>query len=151
MSRRPARTIAGALVALGLATTLAACGADQEDDMTELRRTAEARADEARALIDELAARVGTDPEVSVDTLTACTPGDDDSGLMLTYSVFVTTEGDASSRLPGLAEEYEADGWEPRLDSDRELRLIKDPVSMGVTVRPAESRANVSGSGGCVR
>lgn len=144
------------LVALMLCgIVLSGCG--KEDDM-QLRDRAEARATEARAHIDDLAARVGTDPEVVQDELGECVPGQEDSGLDLSYTVHVTVDDGAAERLRGeIAEHYEAQGWkvtrDPQDPADDEVsvRFAKDTFTMGANLSPSASRAAVAGSGGCVR
>lgn len=134
---------------LSAAVVTAACASDKEDDVD---RDIEQVADEARSLIDELAAQVGTEPEVRQDTITDCVPGDSDSGKDLIYTVRVKVPGDASTRLrDDVAPAYEADGWTVRLRGDTDLQLRRDNVTMGVTVFPDDGLAAVSGTGGCVR
>ncbi|MBC9226744.1 hypothetical protein GL325_10435 [Aeromicrobium sp. 636] len=145
-----------ALVALMLCgIALSGCG--KEDDM-DLQDRAEARAVEARAHVDDLAQRLGTDPEVVQDEITTCVPGQDDSGLDLIYTVHVTTGVDAAERLPGdIAEHFAAEGWQVKRDhrepgSDEvSLRFTKGTFTMGANLNTSNGRAAVGGSGGCVR
>ncbi len=138
--------MAGAVLSVVMLT--AACASDQDN----VDRDIEQVADEARSLIDELAAQVGTEPEVRQDTITDCVPGDSDSGKDLIYTVRVKVPGDASTRLrDDVAPAYEADGWTVRLRGDTDLQLRRDNVTMGVTVFPDDGLAAVSGTGGCVR
>jgi|GEM_PF-3957964 len=139
------------LLAIGIALT--ACG--KEDDMN-LQERAEARAVEARAHIDDLAARVGTDPEVRLNTLTACIPGQDDSGLDLVYTLHVRVEPGAAARLTDeISAHFAADGWvvkhDPVDDGAVSVRFQKGTFTMGANVSEADEWAAVSGSGGCVR
>ena len=143
------------LASLLVALAAAGCSSDEQRQM-DLQERAEARAAEARAYIDELAAAVGSDPEVRQDVLTSCVPGDDDSGLDLIYTLHVTVAPGTIDRVRGeIADRFEADGWTIRRDpSDRDevsTRFLKGTFSIGANVNEKVGKAAVGGSGGCVR
>ena len=141
---------AAALVLVALLTTLTACTSSKEPSVPD--RDIETVAAEARTLIDELAGRVGQDPEVQQDTITDCVPGDRDSGKDLIYNVRVTVEPGTLDRVRSdVAEEYEQDGWDVRPRGSDNTVFRKGQVTMGVTVFEDKGLAAVSGSGGCVR
>lgn len=134
-----------------LALVLAGCGDGQETPMT-LEDRAEQVAADARAHIDALADRVGTDPEVTQDDLTDCIPGRRDSGLELIYSVAVSTQPGAMDRvLTDVVPDYEADGWTVRQRGSNNIGFTKDNITMGVGFADDGTRAVAGGSGGCVR
>lgn len=145
------------LISLALcALVLSGCG-KQEDDM-ERQERAEARATEARGYIDDLASRVGTSPQVVQDELLDCVPGQDDSGIDLSYTVHVTVRDGAADRLRGeVAEHFAGQGWEVKPGtSDPEggsvsVRFAKDTFTMAANVNESTGRAAVIGSGGCVK
>lgn len=152
---RPRLTIC--LAAVVAVVLLAAGCTSAEEREQELQQRAEARAALARGLIDDLAAAVGTDLEVRQDVLTACVPGDDDSGLDLIYMLHVRVEAGAVDRVRGeIADRYEADGWTIRRDPSDDggevsTRFIRGTFSMGANISEESGRASVGGSGGCVR
>ena len=134
---------------------LAGCG--KEDDMDRQER-AEVRAEQARAHIDDLAARLGTDPQVVQDEMGDCVPGQEDSGLDASYTVHVTIDAGAAERLRGeIADHFAAEGWEVKRDpqdSDGDevsVRFAKDTFTMGANLSESAGKAAVGGSGGCVR
>ncbi|GAA3546436.1 hypothetical protein AFL01nite_28090 [Aeromicrobium flavum] len=134
---------------------LAGCG--KEDDM-ELQERAEARAAKARGFVDDLAARVGTAPEVVQDEMGDCVPGREDSGIDLSYTVRVAVDDGAADRLRGeISDHFAAEGWEVKVDPvDPEnqvvsVRFAKDTFTMGAKISESDGRASVGGSGGCVK
>ncbi len=140
------------------ACALVLSGCSKEEDGMELEQRAEARAVELRALVDDLASRVGTDPEVKQDAKPYCEPGQEDSGLNPTYTVHVSTDDTSAARLTGeVADQLEADGWTVKRDPvDREtqevrVRFAKGEFNLGVLISQEAARASVGGSGGCVR
>jgi hypothetical protein len=146
------------LVALMLCgIVLAGCGKEDGDDM-ELQERAEARATQARGHVDDLAGRVGTAPQVVQDELGDCVPGQEDSGIDLSYTVHVTVDEGAAERLRGeIADHFAAEGWEVKTDPvDPQnqvvsVRFAKDTFTMGAKVSQESGRAAVGGSGGCVK
>jgi hypothetical protein len=136
-------------IAAGLMSTTG-CG-PQEDDMDD--KTIEAAAAQARADIDALAALLGTSPEVRQDVISDCIPGNDTSGKTLDYAVRVQVEAGTLRRLKTeVAEQYEADGWQVKLDpGTNSVRFAKGSETMGARVFEDRGSAVVSGSGGCVR
>ena len=145
------------LISLALcALVLSGCG-KQEDDM-ERQERAEARATEARGYIDDLASRVGTSPQVVQDELLDCVPGQEDSGIDLSYTVHVTVKDGAADRLRGeVAEHFASQGWEVKpgtRDPDGDsvsVLFAKDTFTMAANVSESAGRAAVIGSGGCVK
>jgi len=142
-----------ALMLCGIVLT----GCGKEDDM-DLQERAEARAAEARTYVDDLAARVGTDPEVVQDELGDCVPGQEDSGIDLSYAVHVTVDDTAAERLRGeIADHFAAEGWDVKPDpadpakDEVSVRFAKGPFTMGANISTTAGRAAVSGTGGCVR
>jgi len=132
---------------------IAGCG--KEDDMT-VRERAEARAEQARAHIDDLASRVGTAPQVVQDELASCDPSTED-GLDLIYIVHLTADDGSVERLQGeIADHFSAEGWEVEpAPGDRErqivsVRFAKDTFTMGAEISERTGKVVVSGSGGCV-
>jgi len=146
------------LLALGLAVlVLAGCQSDAERE-ADLERRVEERAAQSRELIDDLAARVGTSPEVRQDEVADCVPGQDDSGRQPTYTVGVTIHPDAVARLTGeIADDLAADGWTVKRDPvDPEnkvvsVRFAKDVFTMGVRISEETKVATVGGSSECIR
>ena len=145
------RRLIMAIVVCGV--LIAGCG--KEDDMT-VRERAEARAEQARRHIDDLASRVGTAPQVVQDELASCDPSTDE-GLDLIYIVHLTADDGSVERLQGeVAEHFAADGWEvERAPGDRErqivsVRFAKDTFTMGAEISERTGKVVVSGSGGCV-
>lgn len=96
-----------------LMALLMATGCGKEDEM-KLQERGEARAAEARAHIDDLAARVGQTTEVLMDELIDCTPGQDDSGIDLIYQLGVDTEGDPEQIIDAVVEDMAGAGWDAR-------------------------------------
>lgn len=136
-------TAAGAVL---LCLVTAAC--TDSDDGSEMR-DAETVAAEARAEIDDLAQRLGTDPEVRHDTLVDCEVGDEDAGKYLSYNVHVRVEPGTLERLrTEIAADYEADGWTVRQDPEG-TRFLKGQASIGAKVYEDKGGAAVFGSGGC--
>lgn len=139
-------------VAVLAAVTLSGCA---DDDGSDERKAATVAA-EARAHIDALAARVGSNPEPQEDTLTSCVPGNDSSGQMLSYSVRVTVDEDSVYRLRGeIADDLAAEGWtvKPRSSDSgvgESVAFQKDATTMGASIFVDKGYASVSGSGGCV-
>lgn len=130
--------------------TATACGDQEEQDMDG--RSIDTVAQETRAFIDDLAAAVGTDPEVRQDTITDCVPGRRDSGKDLIYIVHVTVDGTAIDRLrTQIADRFEADGWVVKRDADASVRFQRGSSTIGATIFPDQGLAAVSGSGGCVK
>lgn len=135
--------------AVACSISCAACAGDRDE---KDGRSIDSVAAEARGSIDELAAAVGTDPEVRQDTITDCVPGRRDSGKDLIYDVRVRVEPGALQRLlDEVAPELEAKGWDARQRGDSEVVFRRDNVIMGATVFPDQGLASVSGSGGCVK
>lgn len=145
------RRILVSLVLCG--TVLSGCA--KEDDM-DLQERAEARAAQARVHIDDLAARLGTAPQVVKDDLGDCVPGQDDSGIDLSYVVHVTVSEGAGDRLRGeISEHFAAEGWTVKAGTEGpedSFRILfsKDTFTMSANVSEANGRAAVVGSGGCV-
>lgn len=139
--------------AAAMMIVVAGCGQDSHMDLKE---RAEQRAVEARVHIDDLASRVGTDPTVRQDKLTACVPGQDDSGLDLVYTLHVVVEPGAAERLKGeIAGHFASEGWTVKRDADHgdliSVRFQKGTFTMGAKISEPDEWAAVSGSGGCVR
>src|SRR5690606_32034679 len=106
----------------------------------------------------DLAGRVGTAPEVVQDEMGDCVPGQEDSGIDLSYTVHVAVEAGAADRLRGeIADHFAAEGWEVKVDPVDpanqvvSIRFAKDTFTMGAKVSEKSGRAAVGGSGGCVR
>ncbi|MTB89268.1 hypothetical protein H9L21_10105 [Aeromicrobium senzhongii] len=142
------------IAALVVCVSLSGCG----ESGSELEKRAEGRADETRTLVDDLAARVGTNPEVKQDATLDCVPGQDDSGLNPTYTVHVATDDTSAARLTSeVADELDAEGWTVKRDSvdpsaeEVEVRFAKGEFNVGVLINQEAGRASVGGSGGCVR
>jgi hypothetical protein len=134
-----------------LALAAAGCTSEQEKQM-QLEERAEQVAAGARTHLDALAREVGTDPEVTQDEITACVPGQRDSGLDLIYNIHVQTEPGAMDRvLTDVAPRYEADGWAVRQRGDNNVVFERDNITMGALFSTDGARATVSGTGGCVR
>lgn len=147
------RTIIGLALC---ATVLTGCG--KEEDGMERQERAEARAAETRTHVDDLAARVGTAPQVAQDEIGDCVPGQDDSGLNPSYTVHVTIDDTSVARLTGeVADHFEAEGWTVKRDPvDPEnqivsVRFAKGEFTMGAKISEETGRAAVGGSGGCVK
>ena len=124
----------------------------------ELHERAEARAAESRAYIDDIASRVGTNPDVVEDEMLDCVPGQDDSGIDPSYTVHLQVDDGAGERLRGeIADHFAAQGWEVTRDpidpvkKQVSVRFAKDPFTMVAKVSNSSGRAAVGGSGGCVR
>ncbi|GAA3546426.1 hypothetical protein AFL01nite_28080 [Aeromicrobium flavum] len=80
-------------------------------------------------MVDDLAVRVGSSPEVRFDESPDCVPGQEDSGLDPSDTVHVTTEAAAVHRLTGeIADDLDADGWTVKRDP-------VDPENREVSVR----------------
>lgn len=145
------------LIALAIcAVVLSSCG--KEEDGMELEQRAEARAAELRTHVDDLAGRIGTDPEVKQDEKADCVPGQEDSGLNPTYTVHVSTDDTSVARLTGdVADHFAAEGWTVKRDpvnadnGQVNVRFAKGEFSMGARISEKSGRASVGGSGGCVR
>lgn len=139
-----------------LALVLVAVSGCQKESGMDLQERAEARAAEARGYIDDLAERVGSDPDVRQDVLTDCVPGQEASGLDLAYTLHVRVEAGTADRLSGeIADHFEADGWIVKRDPVGDdgavsVRFQRGTFTMGANVSEADGRAAVSGSGGCV-
>lgn len=147
------RAVIIGLLVLTLGTTACSSEEDPVADTTQVDQVAAA----ARAAVDDLAARVGTDPETRQDVITDCVPGNKDSGRMLAYTLRVTVDDGAVDRLRGeIADELAADGWtvKPRpagnASSGETVDFEKDGTTMGASIFVAKGYAAVSGSGGCV-
>lgn len=148
------RVTVASVLALSLLVVSAGCR-DGEEKQMDLQQRAEARAAEARAYVDELAALVGADPEVRQDDLTECELGGS-GGLDLIYSLRVTVEPGTAERVRGeIADRYEADGWTVRRDpvdgDEVSTRFLKGTFAIGANVNERVGVASVGGSGGCVR
>ena len=135
-------------------TALAACG-PKEDSMSQ--PTAEEVAATARAEVDALAHKLGTDPQVRQDALDDCTPGDRDSGKILSYIVRVQVAEGAIDRLRGeIAEDLAGQGWTVKIDTNgaadtgESVRFQKGSATLGASVFDRDGYAVVLGSGGCV-
>lgn len=114
-----------------------------------MTRNAEQVAAEARAEIDALAARLGTDPTVQQDALVNCEFGRDDSGKHLLYAVDVTSAPGTLERLKTeIAVAYAADGWTVRQENDG-ARFLRGRTSIGAHVYEDINLAAVGGSGRC--
>ncbi len=145
------------LVALAICgALLSGCG--KEEDGMEQQERAEARAAQTRAHIDDLAARVGTAPQVVQDEIGDCVPGQEDSGLNPTYTVHVTTDDTSVDRLTGeVADHFAAEGWTVKRDpvdpedGEVSVRFAKEEFNMGAQISEKAGRAAVGGSGGCVK
>lgn len=134
------------LVFAAVALTLSSCTDDPEETMKSQEEVATA----ARAEVDALAARLGTNPVVKQDVLTDCVPGNNDSGKELIYTLHIEVEPGALDRLKGeIAHEYEANGWTVRQDSDG-ASFDKDETSIGSIADNNDTVASVFGSGACV-
>ena len=140
------------LGALTVAMLLTAC--NEEDDMG-LQERAEERAAQARAHVDDLARRVGQDPEIRMDELTDCIPGQEDSGIDLVYIVRVQTVGDSERVLDDVSNQMASEGWRVVRDPDSggtvKARFGKDGFSMGARISTSSGLATISGTGGCVQ
>ncbi|MBC9226743.1 hypothetical protein GL325_10430 [Aeromicrobium sp. 636] len=142
------------IAALVVCVSLSGCG----ESGSELEKRAQGRAAELRTHVDDLAARVGTNPEVKQDATPYCVPGQEDSGLNPTYTVHVATDDTSVGRLTSdVADQLEADGWTVKRDPvDTEtqevgVRFAKGEFNLGVLINQEAGRASVGGSGGCVR
>lgn len=137
-----------------LMALLMATGCGKEDEM-KLQERAEARAAEARAHIDDLAARVGQTTEVLMDELIDCIPGQDDSGIDLIYQLGVDTEGDPEQIIDAVVEDMAGAGWDARrrpTDPGTVVALFaKDGFSMSARISTESGLATITGSGGCVQ
>ena len=140
-------TRAGLSALLVVLLIAAGCGPDPEEIMHDQEEVARV----ARAEIDALADRLGTDPVVKQDTLTDCVPGDRNSGKSLIYIVHIKTPPGSLERLrTDIAAEYEATGW--RVEQDPEgTTFLKGGMSIGANVWDDIHTAAVGGSGGCVK
>lgn len=126
-----------------------ACAEQSEEERADMTRNAEQVAAEARAEIDALAARLGTDPVVQQDALINCEFGQDDSGKFLSYILHVKVGPGALDRLrTEIAADYQDDGWTVRQDPNG-TRFLKDRTSLGAKVSKDMTLASVFGSGGC--
>lgn len=125
------------------------------EDEVQLQERAEARAAEARAHVDDLAARVGPTTEVLTDELIDCIPGQEDSGIDLVYQLGVDTEGDPEQIISDVSDLMTDEGWKVKRDPDSngsvKVRFSKDGFSMGARISTTSGLATVSGSGGCVQ
>ena len=139
-------TRAGLSALLVVLLIAAGCGPDPEEIMHDQEEVARV----ARAEIDALADRLGTDPVVKQDTLTDCVPGDRSSGKSLIYIVHIKTPPGSLERLrTDIAAEYEEKGW--RVEEDPEgVSFYKGAMSIGANVAEELGGASVMGSGGCV-
>ncbi len=147
MSRPRQGAVAVAVAAAVL--VIGGCAGAGDD---EVERDIERVAAQARSAIDELAAAVGTDPEVQQDVITDCVPGDKESGKDLVYDVRVKVAGDALAQVRGpVADRYRTEGWDVAERANQNTVFRKDGITMGVTVFPDDGLAAVSGTGGCVR
>jgi hypothetical protein len=146
VSRSPA--LATTILVIAAMTVSACTGKENTVDMTNAEKVAV----QARSAIDELAALVGSNPEVLDDTLTDCTPGDRDSGKILSYGVRVQVTDGAFTRLESeIADRFAAEDWtvKPSPSSNR-VRFQRGSATIGATIAPEKGFAVVSGSGGCV-
>lgn len=143
----------GVLLAVSLAGT-AACNGSEDSGMSVEERANE-QAVEVRQQVDDLAALVGSNPQVRQDEIGACEPGDDE-GLLLSYYVGVDVEPGSAERIRGeVAERYEAEGWtirrDPPANGEVSTRFLKGTFSLGAHINEEVGKATVGGSGGCVR
>lgn len=135
-------------IGLLLLALIVLVGCSKETDMEEAERVA----DEARSEIRALAALVGPRIEIQHDQLLECTPGDEDSGRILSFAILVKADPDTQDRVRGeVADRYRADGWtvSPRGSDDTAFR--KGSTTMSVAMGPDGTTASVGGSGGCVQ
>lgn len=138
------------LLSVLLVAGLTAGCSSEENDMSDA--TIEEVAAESKQHIDDLAALLGTDPQVQQETITDCVPGQRDSGKEALYTVQVSVEPGTLERVRReVVPAYEAEGWTfvERPDGES-IDFTRGRHRVGASVWEDRGVAAVTGSGGCV-